>query len=340
MSKPFVIADWRAEDAANETAHRCADPSQIRPAESAPLAVIETHPIQYHAPVYRYLQSRLGVPVTAIYASDFSVAGYRDHEFGTTFRWDTDLMSGYSASFLSTVAHGGARTPEEASARGLGTALRTARPAAILLTGYSPSFHRHAWMVARRARVPILLRAETTDHARAARGIRETGRTAALRLLYRSCSRFLYVGRHSRAHFERLGIPADRLIFAPYCVDTTPFHCGEEVRAHLRRVTRERLGIAETDRVILFSGKLSPRKAPDLLLQAIRAVPSEIRDRMTVAFLGSGELRATLEQTATAPPPSLCAFSDFKIRVSSAPTTMRPICWRSPACIRKPGGWW
>jgi hypothetical protein len=38
------------------------------------LVVVETHPIQYHAPVYPELESRLGIPVTAIYGSDFSAA--------------------------------------------------------------------------------------------------------------------------------------------------------------------------------------------------------------------------------------------------------------------------
>ena len=65
------------------------------------LAVIETHPIQYHAPVYRALEQELSVPVTAIYGSDFSVVGYHDAEFGATFQWDTDLMSGYDARFLT-----------------------------------------------------------------------------------------------------------------------------------------------------------------------------------------------------------------------------------------------
>src|SRR5215471_14192487 len=52
------------------------------------LAVIETHPVQYHAPVYRNLQARFGIPVTAIYGSDFSVEGYRDAEFGARLSWD------------------------------------------------------------------------------------------------------------------------------------------------------------------------------------------------------------------------------------------------------------
>src|SRR5438445_5111187 len=71
------------------------------------LAIIETHPVQYHAPVYRAVQ-RLGVPITVVYGSDFSVAGYRDREFGARFAWDTDLLSGYSARFLTQVATGGA----------------------------------------------------------------------------------------------------------------------------------------------------------------------------------------------------------------------------------------
>ena len=65
------------------------------------LTVVATHPTQYHAPVYRWLQTRLGIPVTVLYGSDFSVAGYRDPEFATTLAWETDLLSGYSARFLA-----------------------------------------------------------------------------------------------------------------------------------------------------------------------------------------------------------------------------------------------
>src|SRR3954453_990246 len=109
------------------------------------LAAIQTHPIQYHAPVYRALQQRCGVPVTAIYGSDFSVAGYRDTEFDATFAWDTDLLSGYSSRFLSRIANGGAKRFEEVTATGLATALSELRPSAVLIGGYSPQFHISAF---------------------------------------------------------------------------------------------------------------------------------------------------------------------------------------------------
>ena len=179
------------------------------------LAVIETHPIQYHAPVYRMVQQSYGIPVTVVYGSDFSVRGYRDDEFGTSFSWDTDLLSGYTPVFLSQVASGGPDTADRVSTRGLAQVLRNLKPAAVLTVGYSPRFHRDAWLAAWRAGSTILFRGETNDNARQRSWWKQVGRDAALRAAYSTCTRLLYVGRRSRAHFERLGVSSDRLVFSP-----------------------------------------------------------------------------------------------------------------------------
>ena len=125
--------------------------------------------MQYHAPVYRRLQERYGVPVTVIYGSDFSVAGYDDREFRTAVAWDVDLLSGYRSVFLSRVADGGGRSFDQLSARGLGRALTMACRGPIMLVGYT-GFHRTAFIQAWRSRRPLLLRAETADHAVGADG--------------------------------------------------------------------------------------------------------------------------------------------------------------------------
>ena len=117
------------------------------------LAIVETHPIQYHAPVYRALQSRYGVPVTAVYGSDFSVAPYHDAEFGTAVTWDVDLLEGYDHRFLSRAA--GVRPDvSRISATGVSAALRSLQPRATLITGYSPAFHRRSWYAAWRLGQP------------------------------------------------------------------------------------------------------------------------------------------------------------------------------------------
>jgi len=276
------------------------------------LLAIETHPIQYRAPIYRTLQRTFCIPVTAIYGSDFSVAGYRDDEFGSSFAWDTDLLSGYEPVFLSTVAAGGARSALVASTRGLGRALRVANPGAILLSGYSPSFHRNAFYHAWHSRLPILFRGETTDHARVRSGIKDWARTHTLRWLYRRCRRLLYVGVRSNRHFRNVGCADAKLVFAPYCVDTTPFQCSEEDRKQQRAAIRRELRIADSQHVMLFSGKLSSRKGPDLLIEAIKSLDRELLNRTVVVFLGSGEMESTLKTTTASTPPVSTRFVGFQ----------------------------
>lgn len=262
------------------------------------LCVIETHPIQYHAPVWRAVQQEQGIPVTAVYGSDFSVAGYRDHEFGTTFRWDTDLLSGYTSKFLSRVADGGAADAESVTTRGLAKVLQAGGFRAALSVGYSPRFHMEAFRCAQRAGLPVLFRGETTDHARSRGWFKRTVRDVALRWVYSRCSALLHVGRHSRAHFRRLGFAGRDDFFSPYCVDPTPFRPDEGARAELRAVTRRALGFTETQRVIMFCGKLSPRKGPDLLLAAIRRLPETQRAACALLLVGDGELRGELLASA------------------------------------------
>ena len=276
------------------------------------LAVVSSHPIQYHAPVYRALQTQFGVPVTAVYGSDFSVVGYRDREFGVDFAWDTDLLSGYTSIFLSQIASGGARSVENVRASGVGRALRRIRPRAVLLIGYSLALYRAAFWHAQRLRLPVLFRAEVTDHAQARGRIKSVLRDQALRFLYLRCSALLYIGQRSQTHYRRLGCPDEKLFFSPYCVDTTPFQLDEAARERLRSTTRAELHLADDQHAILFCGKLSARKGPDLALQAIRRVPTDLRERTTLVFLGDGEMRFALQTLASEPPAVAVRFLGFQ----------------------------
>jgi glycosyltransferase involved in cell wall biosynthesis len=278
----------------------------------APLVVVETHPIQYHAPIYRVLQTRFGVPVTVIYASDFSIAGYRDSEFGVSFAWDMDLLAGYTPIFLSRTQDGGARNVDEVSATGLAAALGRCAPAAILLGGYRHRFHQTAIQTSWRMHSPVFFRGEVADHTVQRSPLKSWVRGAALRSFYSVCSRLLYIGRRSHEHFRRLGVPDTKLIFSPYCVDTEPFQCTEEDRANLRGLTRGKLEISDDAIVLLFCGKLSVRKGPDLLIDAVKALPEDLRSRVVILFVGSGEMRESLEQVAGAAPRIVVRFTGFQ----------------------------
>ena len=64
------------------------------------LGFLNTHPIQYFAPLYAYLNRSDDLAVSAIYLSDYSVRGAQDHAFGRVVKWDVDLLAGYEAHFV------------------------------------------------------------------------------------------------------------------------------------------------------------------------------------------------------------------------------------------------
>ena len=284
-----------------------------------PLVVIETHPVQYHAPVYRAVQDLHGIPVQVIYGADFSLAGYRDTEFGASFAWDVDLVSGNEITFLSRVARGGARSFEEVSSRGLGEALDRSRVGAVLLTGYQGAFHRAAFFQAWRRRYPILFRAETADHAVRRSRVRRSIRDQALRWLYSRCGRVLPIGSRSAEHYRRLGVPDGKMIPAPYCVDTAPFRCQEADRDHLRPATRRDLNLGNGDIAVLFSGKLSTRKGVHVLIEAAKRLPDEARSRLVLLFLGAGQEGSRLAEACLALPGIRACFVGFRNQKQLSP---------------------
>ena len=274
--------------------------------------VLETHPIQYHAPMYRLLQQQLGIPVTAVYGSDFSVVGYRDPGFGTTFAWDTDLLSGYEVKFLSRVAAGSAPVVGRIRPRGLGRILSEAKPRAVLLVGYGPLFHQLAFLQVLRFGCPILLRCEARDRLKAGRPASPWYQDWLLRRFYRRCAGILYIGQRAQEHFKRLGVEDAKLVFSPYGVDRTSFQWDEAARLRWRQAARAELGIEEGKTAILFSGKLLPAKGVELLVGAVKGFPPELRERMILLFMGSGESQQRLARSAAAPPAIQVRFLGFK----------------------------
>jgi len=113
--------------------------------------------------------------------------------------------------------------------------------------------------------------------------------------MYRRAARLLYIGARSKRHYEQLGCESSRLVFSPYCVDTSAFETDETARGRLRDRLRQELGVSEQHRVILFSGKLIPKKRPDLLLAAVGSFAQSTGRRLTLVYLGDGELRQSLE---------------------------------------------
>jgi glycosyltransferase involved in cell wall biosynthesis len=262
------------------------------------LAIAATHPVQYQAPLFRILARDLKLPIHVVYGSDFSIAGYRDKEFATEFKWDVDLTSDYPHEFLAHAQQGGAASYEDLRADGLAGALSRLRPSALLVMGYS-----HA---------PVLLRCEANDAAQSRNPIKTLLRSLWLRRIYARISAFLYIGTRAKEHYLRLKVSPKKLWFSPYSVDTTPFCLDPLLAGELRLQTRARAAWQDDDVVLICSGKLIAKKGQDLMLRACALLPDALQKRIVICLVGEGPDRSILVKLAETIPRVRVHFCGFQ----------------------------
>jgi glycosyltransferase involved in cell wall biosynthesis len=259
---------------------------------SVRLAIFVSHPIQYYAPMWRGLARTPGLEPVVHFFSDVSVRGGRDAGFGVDVQWDIPLLEGYAHRFLARDGD-----PARAWSMRMSRAkrlLREGRFDAVMVHGYTRPFERQVVVAGRRLGIRVVQRGEFTDTVPLeGRGrLKSLFRDLYLRWFYSHISAFCYIGEEARAHLRRMGVGDDRMFFSPYSVDTELFEAqrGSFDRAEERR----RLGIGDRDVAVLFSGKLIPRKAPLLLIDALARI--EERERVWLILLGDGELRHEVER--------------------------------------------
>src|SRR3569833_789569 len=152
------------------------------------LAIILSHPTQYYSPWFRWIASHCDLTVRVIYLWDSGIRAERDLNFGETFKWDVDLLSGNEHEFVPNTA----RHPSSASFRGLHNPtlllrLKSWAPTAILMFGYRSESHLKTVQRARTHRKPQKNRGDTQKQGR---GAPSAFQAIALRLLYAQFAAF------------------------------------------------------------------------------------------------------------------------------------------------------
>jgi len=167
------------------------------------IAVLNSHPIQYFAPLYAYLNAAPDLEVTALYLSDFSVRGGTDAGFGRPVRWNFDLLAGYRSVFLGDAA----RTREPGGFWSLITPqvwseLRSGRYDVVWLHGHNYAANLLALMAAKTVNIPILMRGDT-HLGLAHSAIKSLLQQPALSALYRAVTGFWLLDQRMRPFIGR-----------------------------------------------------------------------------------------------------------------------------------------
>lgn len=274
------------------------------------LCIINTHPIQYYAPLYRRLAEDDDIELDVIYLSDFSLRNTMDPGFGRAFSWDVDLLSGYPNRYL------GARYRTATPGRFLSFVVPRIIPTvlfgrydAVMIYGYANATNLMALLAARISGARVLYRSDT-NILLARRAERKILRDRVVRAVFALCDRFLAAGTRNSEYYRWMGVPAEKVVTCPFTVDNDRFAETRHVGTSARAALRASFAIPDDRPAALFVSKFTRRKRPDALLQAADELA-----RKGVSFhlvmAGSGEMDAELRNMAAHMPKLSVSFPGF-----------------------------
>jgi glycosyltransferase involved in cell wall biosynthesis len=259
------------------------------------IAFVNTHPIQYFAPLYADLNRAADLSVTALYLSDYSVRGTTDQGFGQIVKWDVDLLQGYEARFVR-----GAGRRDEATgffsmvAPGLWHEVQSGGFDALVVHGHTPAAIVLAVAAAKASGIAVFMRCET--HLGLARSaLKSRLRWPLIGTYYRRLDGVLAIGTANAEFYRTMGVPQTRIFQMPYAVDNRRFIAGSRLTEAERRRWRAGIGVADDRPILLYAAKFQRRKHPDDLLRAAAALGREGR-AFALAMVGSGEMETELRE--------------------------------------------
>lgn len=257
---------------------------------------INSHPIQYFAPLYQYLQAK-GESIETWYCSAENVAGHKDRQFATRVKWDIPLLQDYpfrffrNWSFRPSIYGGflGLFNP------GLIVSLIRSPKSIVIVHGWAYLTLVLAIVFGKLSGHHVCVRGESPLNQDLMNSLwKQTLKKVLLgRCLFGFVSSFLYIGRENYLYYRFMGVPDIKLLFTPYAVDNKRFREAslqlESSKSDLRNVMKLPQHVA----VILFVGKFIPKKRPLDILMAFGKLRST---EYALLMVGDGELRDEMER--------------------------------------------
>ena len=189
------------------------------------LAILDSHPIQYKAPLYHKLALHPKIDLTVYFCSNFGMKAIYDPWFNVKIKWDIPLLSGYKYKFLKNYSP----KPSVHSFFGLinpGTIkeLFKNKYDAIIVHGYFSFTNWLAFLGAWITKTPILFRGEMPlNQEFLIPKWKQKIKKLILKLLFKIMSGFLAIGKENKKFYMYYGIPLRKIFFTPYCVENERF---------------------------------------------------------------------------------------------------------------------
>ena len=245
------------------------------------LAIVVSHPIQYYAPLFRYLAARMDIVV--LYAHNPTPEETGRQGFGQKITWDVDLLSGYPHIFLRNVA----RRPSLESFRGchtpdIGNEIGRQGATHVVIFGWFLQTHWQAYWHCQRTGLPCAVRGDSQPNPHEG-GWKKVLKARLYPLFIRRYTRLFYVGVRNRQYLTSYGASPQQLLFAPHAVD----------QDFWKKESAHQPTPPDGPIRLLWVGKFIAKKRPLEAIRAVRQCPD-----VTLDIVGTGPLQSEMEAAA------------------------------------------
>ena len=245
------------------------------------LLYLVSHPIQYQAPLLRFISDDPNIQLKVLFEHMDSVEGYYDAGFETNISWDMDLTNGYEYHHVKSISE---------------INLHLMVTDALWLHGWDTALKRRALHSAWKYEVPVLMRGENTISAMPdGKALRGLVKRLYLHRVFNRCAGFLCIGSDNREYYSTHGVRQQQLFDMPYAIDNESF--SKSARKSENNLW-DSFDLEYGRPIILFAGKFLRRKNPAMLLDACRLMNRKIARDPYLLFVGRGEEEENLREVA------------------------------------------
>lgn len=257
--------------------------------------VIVSHPIQYHAVLWRELAKLEALNFEVYFCSDHGQKVSLDQDFGVAFKWDVPLKDGFKSKTFKNYGFGNGFF--KYINLGLILSMLTDQNQVVYFHGVNSFTSYCCFWISKLKGCQTIIRniAHLLDFNETS-GFRFQLKDVIFGSVFRSATYCLYIGDHNKRFYEFFNVSGEKLEHAPHVVDNQFFQERKPTEQESDTL-RKSLKIDKEEIVLLFCGKLIQKKQPKMLLNAF--LKSNLNQKATLLFVGEGVLGPELKQLAS-----------------------------------------
>ncbi|RZL45778.1 MAG: glycosyltransferase [Pedobacter sp.] len=258
------------------------------------ILIVTTHPIQYQTPLWKKIAEN-NIDIEVVFLTKHGLELSYDAEFGTTFKWNMNLLDGYPYSFAEVNQSADVNSFFNLRLKqSLKDIIGNRRVDAIWIQGWQALAYWQIVMQAKILGIPVWLRGET-NNLRPPKFLKDLIKYIPFRLFFNGISKFLYIGEANKNFYLEWNILPRNLVFAPYCIDVDAFQEKLTNASAIKASARQKWNIPDDSFCFIFSGKFIEKKMPTIILEAAKSLTEH---KIHLLFVGDGILRPNLLEHA------------------------------------------